>query len=206
MIVDHSKFLGKNNMEQHNNARISPITLTAIISQIIFIIILGATIFSTANQANQPLAPNAQPVISIDNFSSQDVNLSNNHINNILHNLTYTVELNTSNLNIPDSTATVRDGSTIWADVSSTNFTLLSFIVDIPNLEQSYQIYYYFNPNTDSLPTEDTDTSLPINPYVLCLTDQSQIIYPDFDCHSAFSPDMHDSITQEYANLLKSAN
>lgn len=191
-------------MQQNDTIKIPPTILITIILQILFIVILIVTIFSIINQENNPLTYNNLPTISIDNPSSLGVNLPESYINKISHNLTYTVELNTDNLDIPTSKATIRDNTMTLKEFDSANSTLLSFIVDIPSLEQSYQIYYSYpsNPNKESFLSEDTDTSLPVNPYVLCVTEKSQIIYPNFNCHSAFSSDMRYKIINNYINQI----
>lgn len=191
-------------MEYNNTTKIPPTILIAIVLQILFITVLTVTIFSIINQENNPLTYNSQPTISIDNPSSLGIDLPDSYINKISHNLTYAVELNTDNLDIPASKATIRDNTVTLKEFNSINSNLLSFIIDIPSLEQSYQIYYSYssNPNKESFLSEDTDSSLAFNPYVLCITEESQIIYPNFNCHSAFSSNTRYTIVNSYISQL----
>ena len=78
--------------------------------------------------------------------------------------------------------------------------------MDIPNLEQSYQVYYNY-PIDQGLVTffsEDTDAPFPdVLHSALCVNEPSQIIYPDFDCRSIYHTDVRYQIVQSYINLLE---
>lgn len=189
------------------NQKISPLILAIIIGQVIFMIILVAIIHNKTTEENKTLTYNNQPTITldIDTTLSDDIDLSDHQINDISHSLTNTIELNTSNLNIPGAKAIIRNNSLTSKEFNTYNFKTLSFIVDIPNLEQSYQIYYNYpmDPDAETFLSEDTDSSSSNNLHILCIEESSQIIYPNFECHSASPSDLRYSIIQSHINLLE---
>lgn len=174
--------------------------------QIIFLIITIPIIISNINQKPQSVNPNSQPVISIDNLTSYDLGLSDYHMRNIAHTLTEAIEVNAANLDIPNTKAIIRNDTLATQDFSILNFKTLSFIVDIPNLEQSYQVYYNYPIDQDLVTffSEDTDAPFPdVLHSALCVNEPSQIIYPDFDCRSIYPTDARYQIAQSYINLLE---
>lgn len=181
-------------MEYNNyNRRISPLVLVAIICQILFISIMVITISKELSKENKSVPPSKQASISIDDETSIANYLPDNRINDILYSLTNTIILNTENLNTSDIQASIRNDSITFKHFDRFNFIALSFIVDLPNLEQSYQLYYNYpiDSSAESAFPEDSDSPSPINLHILCIDDQQQTLYPSFKCNST-----NDTITR----------
>lgn len=87
--------------------------------------------------------PKTTTSISIKNFSSFLPNIPENDKQNIFNQLYEIVTINTdSSQNIQNSNAEIREDTLdIFED---TNFTYGNFIVDIPNLNQSYKIHFEY--------------------------------------------------------------
>ena len=111
--------------------------------QLLFFIIIGFVFINIMSKNDRITKPEDRPKISINNLSSNDINLRDEFIDEISHNLLEAVKQNTSTLDLPKTNAIVRDNSLTLKKFDHHNFNALSFIVDIPNLEQSYQIYYF---------------------------------------------------------------
>lgn len=191
---------------EENNIRIPSSIILVSLIQVAFLIMAITTIGSNLTSTPQNLKPNHQPIITIDSSPIANLELSNYHMRNIARILTDSIEINTNSLDLSNSKATIREGSITTHEFNTLNFKTLSFIADIPNLKQSYQIYYYF-PIDDSVVTffsEDTDTTSPdIKRSALCLSKEVQIIYPDFNCRSVYPSDARYQIIQSYINLLE---
>ena len=73
--------------------------------------------------------------------------------------------------------------------------TFLTATIDVPDLEQSYQIFYeYYGGEIEWEP--DLHEFLVIS----CLYDSDRIIYPDFDCKDRYGQEMYNSIVARYIN------
>ena len=180
--------------QQKIPTKISPVIALAITIQIIFMIVVISVIVHANSQNHEITTRNDRPRVTLNDLSSGDTNLPQNYIEDISLSLTSAMELNTTKLNVPASSAIVRDGSLILTQFEKQQFNALSFIVDIPDLEQSYQIYYKYPVNTDT-----TTTPYFNNPRaVLCLDENSQIIYPDFNCQSLYPADTRQRIATDY--------
>lgn len=191
---------------EQNNQTASLILALAVTIQIIFFAIMIPTIISLLAQQPERIAPNNHPAISIEDFSSDRLGLPDTDINAITQTLTDAIAINTKNLNVSTPKATIRENTLVTRDFDRFNFKTISFIVDIPDIEQSYQVYYNYpiNPNFDTFFSEDTDAPYPdVLRSALCISDTSQIIYPNFDCHSIYPPDARHKIAQSYINLFE---
>ena len=72
--------------------------------------------------------------------------------------------------------ATIRDSSTNSTKIEN-NFTIGDFIIDIPDIEQSYAVQYFYG-SLENQPTTEISASAKI----ICITNPEQIIYPNFSC------------------------
>lgn len=178
--------------------KLSPITFTIILIQVIFIIAIIATIVHEVNKPPVAEVRNSQPSLTISGLPSSNVDIPSSYIEDLSHSLTDTVLLNTPNLSLPNSTAIVRDGSITVKNFDQQQFNALSFIVDLPDLEQSYQLYYKYPVDIDA-----TTTPYFNNPRaILCLDDSADQIYPNFDCRTTYPDDTRPRIVADYFNFL----
>ena len=178
--------------------QVSPIILIIILLQIIFIASIVGIIINNLKNDNKIDHRNQEPTIILDNSSIAQLNLPNDYIADITHSITEATELNTPNLLTSDTIATARADSITLQNFNRHNFNALSFIVDIPSLEQSYQIYYKYPM------TPNTDEPFLHNPRaVLCLEDKPQIVYPDFNCQSSQPSDIRQRIATEYLRFFE---
>ncbi|MBR2839992.1 hypothetical protein IKE82_01525 [Candidatus Saccharibacteria bacterium] len=176
---------------------ISPIILLIVTLQIIFIVVVIAVIINQTSQNHEITTRDSRPRITIDDLSSS-INLPSDYTKDISLSLTSAMELNNTKLPLDSSDAIIRDGSLTLREFSEQQFNALSFIIDIPDLEQSYQIYYKYPITTDT-----TTTPYFNNPRaVLCLDDPTTIIYANFDCRSSYPDDTRQRIVQDYFNFL----
>lgn len=186
-------------MENEKQRRtISPIILFAILIQIVFLITLVSIIINNIINNNKIEDRNNQPKISLDDSLLKSINLPNDYIEDISHSLTDIIELNTDGLNTSNSNALIRKDTVKLKEFSNHSFNALSFIVDIPNLEQSYQIYYKYPSNL-----EENDPFFNNPRAVLCLDEKSQIVYPDFKCTSSLPSNTRYRIIVDYINFLE---
>lgn len=186
-----------------NNTQKQPNYLAIIFSivELIFVISIGAIIINIISQSNEAINWSNQPYIRINQSAIESIELQNSYLEDIARALTETIALNTPNFSIPDSPATIRDDSVNLVEFPHNTFNALSFIVDIPNLEQSYQVYYKYPTGTAA------EISYGENPYaILCLEDSSQIVYPNFDCHTPYPADTRQRIATEYSRFLEFDN
>ncbi len=183
---------------QESITRIPPLILAIIIIQIAFIAIIINTISKEATQKNEAITRDDQSSITIGGLSLYSMNLPNNYIDDISHSLTKTIESNNSNLNVSNSDVIVRDGTITIKQFEKQQFNALSFIVDIPNLEQSYQVYYKYPANLNiNIAYYDNPRA------ILCIDDPSQIIFPTFQCSSDYPPDTRLKIVKDYLSFFE---
>ena len=185
---------------------VSLIIIFLAITQLVFMLIIITAITNRIAKKPTIIAPKSQPAVNIDNISIDEIDLADTYTDRIKRILTDAIITNTPSFDIPSTKVKIRENTITTREFATANLKAISFIVDIPNLEQSYQIYfnYYIGPDANSFSYEDADA-----PYIdnlhsaLCLDDESQIIYPNFDCHSIYPNDARYQIAQSYIKLLK---
>ena len=184
-------------MDDQNQRNKSILPIIFIIIQIIYMIIIISVLLSnTKNDRIEQMDIGRQPTISIKDLNSQ---LPDNAYRGPIETvLTKTVELNSTEFNTSDSTANIREGSLSTVKFEDIDGIYFSAIVDIPNLEQSYQIYSFY-----SIGDRTPESLAYSTQYVLCLDDQADKIYPDFDCQELFPQDARRSIVFSYLKYLK---
>lgn len=186
-----------NNEEQHG--KISPIILTIIIIQIIFVVSIIILIINILKQDNKIESRDDQSKISIIGLPEENLSLPNSYIDDIAISLTDIIELNNMSFDYSNTKAIVRDNSVNLEQFKRSSFNALSFIVDIPEVEQSYQVYYKYPIDTDI-----DDTPFYNNPRaILCIDEQSEIIYPNFNCKSSYQPDIRQRIATDYIKFME---
>lgn len=176
----------------------SPIIVLLIALQIIFITVVLATIINLLNQNHEITVRDDRQKITISDLPAK-INLPKDYAEDISLSLTSAMELNTTRLDIPSSSAIIRDGSITLREFPKEQWGALSFIVDILELGQSYQIYYKY-----PLTADTTTTPYFNNPRaVLCLDNNADIIYSDFNCRSTYPENTRYRIAKDYFNFLE---
>jgi len=170
-------------MEEENPSKIQQFLHQNAIGVIVFlviqiiIVILLVTIISNINN-NSFEAPSTK----IFNLTQKVNDLPTDSVEPIQVSLYDAVEINKGTLqSITDSDAEVRDGSVVNLYFEKQNVHYVSFIVDIPSISQSYQVFHEWSDEAN-------------NPYIMlnmatmtmCLP-QSMSIYEDFKCHDRFA-------------------
>ena len=112
--------------------------------------------------------------LMIDNFDGYYYNVPDSTKENIFLDLKKTVELNLSQ-GVPQSGAMIRNTEPYLYTYNAKNgWYVGSFVVDIPNIQQSYKVEFNYS--------EDPDYA--IGGYavlIYCLPDD-KMVYPDFGC------------------------
>jgi len=160
-----------------SNKKISPAILFFVILQVIFITVASTTIIGLNN--NEIIEDDAThyknlPELVIDDLVNEISFLSEDEVADIQKRLFEIVSENTTSLDIGKVDAVIRENKIYLPDFNE-DVTYFSTIVDIPSLEQSYQIFYGSNLDPD------------VATFVLCLENDGDIIYKDFKCKSSDS-------------------
>ncbi|MBR2839987.1 hypothetical protein IKE82_01500 [Candidatus Saccharibacteria bacterium] len=184
-------------MEETNRKEFGYLIGIFIVVQIIFFVVIGAIIINVANHNDKITNIDSQPKITVEGLSSNELSLRDSVINDISHDLTSMIEQNTANLDLHSANAIIREGSIAKKEFAQRGFTALSFIVDIPSLEQSYQVYYKYPTNAANEQTTENPSA------TLCLEDEAQIIHPNFNCRSSYSEDIRKRIATDYIKFME---
>lgn len=181
-------------MDEQKKDRSVPLIIF-LISQIFLIIILVAIIF--LNRSSSEILSTdyeSQPSVAIEEFNNELPDSSSLYLGLIERSLLKTIELNSDSFNINNSKAEIRDGTLVTQKFDDIDGTYFSMIVDIPTLEQSYQIYALApmegnkDPNILSYYTQ----------YILCLDDYAEKIYSNFQCEDEHPVDTRTGIVVSY--------
>ena len=162
--------------------------------QVFFIAVLVSVVFlNIRDDKISDTDYSRQPAITIEGLSSEFPDASPVYMGLIERELASTVKLNSANFNVNDSRAIIREGTLTTQEFKDIGGIYFSMIVDIPNLQQSYQIYahYPIDGTTPDIISYDTK-------YVLCLDDPAEIIYPDFKCRDGYSVNIRDILASRY--------
>lgn len=160
-----------------------------IIGQILFIIIIVSIIsLFVRDEEISSVDYGRQPKVTIEDLASVLPDPSKTYIDVLESKLAQVISLNSGNYSTSDSEAIIRDGTFKLVNLDKDNVVFYSAIVDIPNLQQSYQIYDHYSGDKE-----------PANRmYILCLDDDSEVIYPDFDCRDDYPSDIRVNIASGY--------
>ncbi len=183
-----------------NNERTKRISAPVAVFVCIQVIFLALIIISIrAFTGNDKIENRSdRPTLSLEGLATDESSgFSRAVVDDIRHSLTETVLLNTPNLDSSGTKAIVRDGSLKIASFDHYGFSNFSVIVDLPDLRQSYQIFYKYPVASDSGDTTDNNPRT-----VLCLDDNYDIIYPEFDCKAAYPPETRRQIASDYLKFF----
>ena len=175
---------------QNRNRSILPIIFLCCQALFIIIIISIIATNATSDEIGQT-DYDRKHIVSIENLDSQLPYAP--YSGPIRAVLTETIELNSTEFSPSDSVANIRDGSLSTIRFENIDSVYFGAIVDIPNLQQSYQIYALYPLDTNNFNLDLYNTQ-----YVLCLDNYSEKIYPDFNCHDLFGSNTRQVIVSRY--------
>ena len=184
-------------MEETNKKEPNYLLAIFIVIQLIFFIVIGVIVVNIVNQDSRITNYYDQAKVTVEGLSSDNLSLRDNIIDDISLSLASTIEQNTTNLNLNTAKVVIREDSIAKKEFTQRGFTALSFIVDIPTLEQSYQVYYKYPNNAANDRTTENPSA------ILCLEDETQIIYPDFKCRSSYPEDIRQKIATDYIRFME---
>ena len=179
----------------NGSMRLNPLGLAFVAFQIVLFvtIIIIAVWFNNDKQPDDDITRYERvPELSIKDLSQKAPSLSELEIKDIQKSLFTTVSSNTPTLNVSKIEATIRDGET-HENTFNGKSTYLNMIIDIPSLEQSYNLIYSSNAVIDP----------EISTYVLCLDNDAQIIYKNFDCKSSSDKSIKQKIVSTYLGYFR---
>lgn len=178
----------------------SHLIIVAVSIQVLFIIALIIAIPRIfQNPKINPDNRAAQPSVTIKDLSSRYDMFSAGFIKEIENQLFYLIQKNNVSVNLGDTVAIIREGSANHVHFEIEQFDFYNFIVDIPELQQSYQLFLtvsevennqFFNPN---------DTIIP-----LCLSDAEEKKYPDFECKDIYNQKTRNMLGLNYSEYFDS--
>ena len=166
------------------------------ILQFVFSIIAGSLIFSMISDGKIDYSDyDSKPQIIIDGLSNIDPNSSvlNTGATVVQLELANTVSLNSPTFSIYEK-AQIRKESVTNYYFKKQNLKLASIIVDLPWLEQSYQIFFEYSdgPNNSYLSPSDSVS-------IICLNEYLESIYPDFNCRDYAGSSGYTYLLSKYA-------
>ena len=177
-------------MQNQSYTKINPIIIIAIVLELLFIILVIATLNSILNSEQDT------PKIAIDNYSQVENsielegNISNNLKKDILGRAIYrTVSMNYSG-NLKNSGAKIREGSMRSLYLNDYDFQYMNFLIDLPDIQQTYRVIYR---QGGSKTPEGLLSIDEYNAIVLCPREED-LIYEAFDCEDGFGSTAIDSI------------
>ena len=180
--------------------RSSHLIITAVSIQVLFIIALILTLPRIFQSSEiDPDNRAAQPSVTIKDLGNRFNGFSSSFIKEIENQLFYLIQKNNTSVDLGETIANIRDGSVNHIHFEDEMFDFYNFIVDIPELQQSYQLFLtvsevennqFFNPN---------DTIIP-----LCLSDAEEKIYPNFECKDIYGQMTRNMLGLNYSEYFDS--
>lgn len=183
------------NGHNENKIKINPIVAVFIIFQIIFIlaIVISAPKLFQDNEIGAG-DYDKQPKVTIQDLKT----VLSGHpekADAIERSLLDIIQNNTNDVNLKSSVATMRDLKEIYFDHE--NLHHLSFIADIPDLSQSYQIFYEYSDDENNPYLSQNDTIIP-----LCLSEYETKLYPEFVCKDLYEQTTRNAIVAKYLSYF----
>ncbi|MBO7718474.1 hypothetical protein J6S37_03215 [Candidatus Saccharibacteria bacterium] len=159
--------------------KVSPLVIVFAFLQILFSIIIITIFFNLLNRDDYISYENLEnlPEAHIENLPEGASWLSESNKDEIEKALYQKIVQSSTNLDKVKTTAEVRENTFKTHYSNDTESSFLSMVVDLPNLEQSYQIIYeypkvLFDPDSLAL--------------VLCLDEYNEKKYPSHECSSKY--------------------
>ena len=174
----------------NGSMRLSPLGLAFIAFQIVLFvtIIIIAIWFNNDRQPDDDITRYERiPELTIEDLATKAPALKDTEIVDIQKKVFQIVSSNTTNINVDKIKANIRNGETHQQTFDGKS-TYLNMIIDIPSLEQSYNVIYSSNAVIDPN----------ISTFVLCLDDHTQITYERFDCKSSDDDSIKEKVVSTY--------
>ena len=180
---------------ENGKKKINPIVLVFLAIQLLLIIIIFI-IVAWINSSNDVIDNDAEryeklPELTIENLADKVSALTESEIKSIQKKVFEIVSENSKSINV-DIKAKIRDDNVHYIAFDRHHTSYLNMTIDIPNLEQSYEVFYSSNAVIDpEVPT-----------YVLCLEDDADIVYKDFKCKSSDDESIRDTMIETFIKFF----
>lgn len=188
-------------MDNSNNLKdVNYPLLIFIAVQIVFIIMAAASIIPLLSKSDKIPAGDyaSQPSVTIENLSQAIPDFPSNNTEELQHLLLSIIQINDSNVNLVDSRAIVREGTVINKYFHGPNLNYISAVIDIPEISQSYQLFYQYSNDPSNIYIDPNDSII-----FLCVADETNVIYSDFDCTDIYSQTTRNSIISKYLKYVE---
>lgn len=159
-------------MIEKKNITINPVAMVAIVIQLLFVVAAAVSI----NQILEPKQPKLE--VNLNGLNQAVPGLPEDEKDSIGFYIFQAISNNNPGSNILKNGINVRENSTINKYYENADMYYASFIVDIPDIEQSYRVSQVWAGGDDN-----QYISPNINTAVVCL-DEDEMIYPDFNCRN----------------------
>jgi len=180
-------------LSKDGSKRLNPIAIVFILIQLLLLIAAIATIvIITDNPADDDAAHYEKiPELTIEGLPDKAPSLTESEIVDIQKKLFETVSANANSINMREIKATIRNG--IVHEYTFDNSNYLNLIVDIPSLEQTYELFYSSNAVLDP----------EVSTFVLCPDEFIESNYQDFNCKNGDDASIRDLIVSSYLSHFK---
>lgn len=183
-------------INNNGTKKASPILLIFIAFQALLLVVVLVTIiwFNNDKVPDDDFTRYKRiPELAVENLDNKIPDLKNYQIESIQKKVFQIVSENTDSVDTDNIKAVIRNDETHLHtfDGQSTYFNI---ILDIPEIEQSYRVIYSSNAVVDP----------EVSTFVLCLEDDEEIIYQDFDCKSSDDKSIKEKIVAAYLKLFNS--
>lgn len=139
-----------------------------------------------------------QPFITIDGLTDITPKLPVSSIDAIQRKLLDSIQNNIDDINTASTTAAVRANSVrIHPHLSESGLNYLSVIIDIPELRQSYKLFYEYDSESADWKPNPHELFL-----ITCLNQADQILYSDFSCYDSHGPKIYNGVIAKYIRQL----
>ena len=157
-------------MNDNRNIEINPVSAGLVIVQILFMIFM---VVSFNNLLTEERIDLGTEVVEIEKNSDGLSEKTTTMIKNVIYNM---VSENSISNSIGKIKVEVRDGSVVNNYYDQFDIHYLNFIADIPEVKQSYQVFYEWSDN------ELNNYISPDNSITAVCLDEKQLVYGKFDC------------------------
>ena len=174
---------------------VSPLVLIFIALQalIIVVVIINIVMLNDDKAANDDLERYKKlPELSVTGLANKAPDLTESEISDIQKKIFKIVSENTSNISTNEIEAKIR-GENVHMRSFDENTKYLNMTIDIPSLEQSYEVFYSSNAVIDP----DVST------FVLCLDDDTEKVYENFECKSSDNASIRDTVVSSYLGRFR---
>lgn len=169
--------------------------------QVLFIIVAAISIKNMMQDEKiNPDDTSRQSSISIERLSSKIPEISSDSKDEIQRELLRIVKNNTTDVDFGSVEAIIRDESIHANFFETENLGEVNFIVDIPELSQTYQLFYEYSPDLNNSYLEKNDRII-----ALCV-EPSEVKYQDFNCNGFYTQGTRNFLVQKYLEFADFEN